>query len=58
MKGGYEAGIDTCWFNPEKKLNHSEIVPTYEVQNFEELYALLKQCNKIGSRTFVPTAYF
>ena len=43
MKGGYEAGIDTCWFNPEKKLNHSEIVPTYEVQNFEELYALLKQ---------------
>ncbi|HFK1545629.1 YjjG family noncanonical pyrimidine nucleotidase [Bacillus albus] len=43
IKGGYVAGIDTCWFNPEKKLNHSEIVPTYEVQNFEELYALLKQ---------------
>lgn len=43
MKGGYVAGIDTCWFNPEKKSNNSEIVPTYEVQNFEELYALLKQ---------------
>ena len=43
MKGGYVAGIDTCWFNPEKKCNNSEIVPTYEVQNFEELYALLKQ---------------
>lgn len=43
IKGGYVAGIDTCWFNPEKKLNDSEIVPTYEVQNFEELYALLKQ---------------
>lgn len=43
MKGGYVAGIDTCWFNPEKKSNHSEIVPTYEVQNFEELHALLKQ---------------
>ena len=43
MKGGYVAGIDTCWFNPEKKSNHSEIVPTYEVQNFEELYAILKQ---------------
>ncbi|WP_166704420.1 YjjG family noncanonical pyrimidine nucleotidase [Bacillus albus] len=43
IKGGYIAGIDTCWFNPEKKLNDSEIVPTYEVQNFEELYALLKQ---------------
>lgn len=43
MRGGYVAGIDTCWFNPEKKLNDSKIVPTYEVQNFEELYALLKQ---------------
>ncbi|HFV2809278.1 TPA: YjjG family noncanonical pyrimidine nucleotidase, partial [Streptococcus agalactiae] len=43
MKGGYVAGIDTCWFNPEKKFNNSGIVPTYEVQNFEELYALLKQ---------------
>ncbi|WHY29206.1 YjjG family noncanonical pyrimidine nucleotidase [Bacillus wiedmannii] len=43
MKGGYVAGIDTCWFNPEKKSNNGEIVPTYEVQNFEELYALLKQ---------------
>ncbi|AIK33464.1 YjjG family noncanonical pyrimidine nucleotidase [Bacillus anthracis] len=43
MRGGYVAGIDTCWFNPEKKLNDSKIVPTYEVQNFEELYVLLKQ---------------
>ncbi|MGE7885080.1 YjjG family noncanonical pyrimidine nucleotidase [Bacillus sp. NPDC094077] len=43
IKGGYVAGIDTCWFNPEKKLNDSGIVPTYEVHNFEELYALLKQ---------------
>ncbi|CUB52046.1 Putative HAD-hydrolase YfnB [Bacillus subtilis] len=43
MRGGYVAGIDTCWFNPEKKLNDSKIVPTYEVQNFEELYAILKQ---------------
>ena len=43
IKGGYVAGIDTCWFNPEKKSNDSEIMPTYEVHNFEELYALLKQ---------------
>ncbi|MBJ8052779.1 YjjG family noncanonical pyrimidine nucleotidase [Bacillus cereus] len=43
IKGGYVAGIDTCWFNPEKKSNGSEIVPTYEVHNFEELYALLKR---------------
>ncbi|PEX85316.1 YjjG family noncanonical pyrimidine nucleotidase [Bacillus cereus] len=43
IKGGYVAGIDTCWFNPEKKPNDSGIVPTYEVHNFEGLYALLKQ---------------
>ncbi|HFK1511520.1 MULTISPECIES: YjjG family noncanonical pyrimidine nucleotidase [Bacillus cereus group] len=43
MKGGYVAGIDTCWFNPERKLNDSGIIPKYEVHNFEELYALLKQ---------------
>ncbi|PGL36080.1 noncanonical pyrimidine nucleotidase, YjjG family [Bacillus cereus] len=43
IKGGYVAGIDTCWFNPEKKPNNSEIVPTYKVHSFEELYALLKQ---------------
>ncbi|MFE6137904.1 YjjG family noncanonical pyrimidine nucleotidase [Bacillus sp. NPDC057893] len=35
IKGGYVAGIDTCWFNPEKKSNDSEIMPTYEVHNFE-----------------------
>ena len=43
IKGGYVAGIDTCWFNPERKLNDSGIIPTYEVHNFEELYVLLKQ---------------
>ncbi|MGY1465052.1 YjjG family noncanonical pyrimidine nucleotidase [Bacillus toyonensis] len=43
IKGGYVVGIDTCWFNPEKKLNDSEIVPTYEVHSFEDLYALLKR---------------
>ena len=43
MKGGYVAGIDTCWFNPERKLNDSGIIPTYEVHNFEELEALLKR---------------
>ncbi|KFM99622.1 noncanonical pyrimidine nucleotidase, YjjG family [Bacillus clarus] len=42
IKGGYLAGLDTCWFNPEKKSNHSGIVPTYEVQSFDELYDLLK----------------
>lgn len=42
IKGGQLAGLDTCWFNPEKKLNDSGIVPTYEIQTFDELYGILK----------------
>ena len=58
MKGGYVRN-DTCWFNPERKLNDSGIIPTYEVHNFEELEALLKQrCNKNRQWSFIPTAYF
>jgi len=41
IKGGQLAGLDTCWFNPEKKPNHTKIVPTYEIQKLEELYRIL-----------------
>jgi len=42
MKGGQLAGLDTCWFNPEARPNHSGIVPTYEIQRLEELYQILE----------------
>ena len=59
MKGGYVAGIDTCWFNPERKLNDSGIIPTYEVHNFEELEALLSgMCNKNRQWSFYPHCLF
>lgn len=41
IKGGQQAGIDTCWFNPEKKPNSTDIAPTYEIQMLEELYQIL-----------------
>lgn len=41
IKGGQLAGLDTCWYNPERKPNHTEIVPTYEIQRLEELYPIL-----------------
>ena len=31
MKGGFIAGIDTCWFNPKHTPNLSEIPITYEI---------------------------
>jgi 2-haloacid dehalogenase len=41
IKGGWLAGLDTCWLNPEMKPNNTNIVPTYEIQKLEELYRIL-----------------
>ncbi len=41
IKGGADYGIDTCWFNPLKNKNNSEIVPTYEISNLNELKKIL-----------------
>ncbi len=35
--GGNNYGIATCWFNPEKKTNTSEIKPTYEISKLYQL---------------------
>jgi 2-haloacid dehalogenase len=43
IKGGQLAGLDTCWFNPERKPNTTDIVPTYQIQRLDELYLILKQ---------------
>lgn len=42
ITGGWNAGIDTCWINSKKKVNHSKIVPTYEIEKLDELYKILK----------------
>jgi 2-haloacid dehalogenase len=41
IKGGYLAGIDTCWFNPKMKENNTDIIPTYEIQKLVDLYQIL-----------------
>ena len=41
IKGGNDFGIDTCWFNPNKRTNKSGVVPTYEISNLKELRSLL-----------------
>ncbi len=35
--GGINYGIDTCWFNPKKNPNNSEIHPTYEIAKLYQL---------------------
>lgn len=40
--GGINAGIDTCWYNPEGKNNQSDIKPTYEIDDLRRLYPIVQ----------------
>ena len=42
IKGGINAGIHTCWFNPRGKQGREDIVPEYIVGSLEEIPELLK----------------
>ncbi len=42
IKGGILFGIDTCWYNPDKKEGSLDIRPTYEIQHLLELSRVLK----------------
>ncbi|MCM3691367.1 YjjG family noncanonical pyrimidine nucleotidase [Neobacillus niacini] len=37
IKGGKLAGLDTCWFNPNSKANHTNITPTFQIHKLKEL---------------------
>ena len=39
--GGINFGIDTCWFNPAKKENNTEIIPTYEISRLYQLKSII-----------------
>ncbi|MEA2095339.1 MAG: YjjG family noncanonical pyrimidine nucleotidase [Candidatus Cloacimonadota bacterium] len=41
IMGGNNFGIDTCWFNPNKRINESGVIPTFEISNLNELRSLL-----------------
>lgn len=43
IQGGINFGIDTCWFNPNKIVNTSELKPTYEISNLMDLKNILKK---------------
>ncbi|MBQ2841117.1 MAG: YjjG family noncanonical pyrimidine nucleotidase [Oscillospiraceae bacterium] len=35
--GGVNAGLDTCWYNPEHKENSMDFSPTYEIESLKSL---------------------
>ena len=41
IKGGLQAGIDTCWFNPNEKSNVADIIPTFQIKRLDEFYQVL-----------------
>lgn len=43
IKGGYDAGIDTCWFNPTHKPNILNIPVTYETDNLNKITEIVKR---------------
>ena len=41
MKGGKNAGIRCCWYNPQKKENTKGLRIDYEIQNLQEVRTIL-----------------
>jgi putative hydrolase of the HAD superfamily len=37
IQGGINYGIDTCWFNPNRKANTAHFSPTYEVSSLADI---------------------
>ena len=41
--GGINAGIKTCWFNPQERPGRADINPDYVISKLEQVPALLKK---------------
>ncbi len=38
IQGGINAGIDTCWYNPQHEVNDTGIIPTHEITDLREYF--------------------
>lgn len=43
MRGAENAGIASCWFNPEKREKDVDVRTDYEIRRLEELLSILEQ---------------
>ena len=43
IQGGVNAGLHTCWFNPEGKEAEGKARPNYTVASFDELYRIVME---------------
>ena len=42
IKGGLDAGLDVCWFNPSHKATPDNIDINYIIDDLSELYDIVK----------------
>ena len=49
IQGGINAGLDTCWFNPNHAENPGKVVSTYEIASLEELYPLVMEEEELAN---------
>ena len=49
IQGGVNAGLDTCWYNPNHAENPGKVVPTYEIADLKELYPLVMEQEELAN---------
>ena len=49
IQGGINAGLDTCWYNPNHTENPGKVCPTYEISNLEALYQLVMEPEELAN---------
>lgn len=42
VQGGINAGIDTCWYNPNGAKNNTQLVPSYEISDLRQLLEIVR----------------
>ncbi len=43
IRGGVNAGLDTCWFNPNGAKNNTDLLPTYQIDDLRKLLEIVLQ---------------
>lgn len=49
IQGGINAGLKTCWFNPNSSENNSGVKPDYEIHSLEELYPIVMEEDELAN---------
>ena len=49
IQGGINAGLDTCWYNPNHAKSPGKVCTTYEISNLEELYQLVMEPEELAN---------